>query len=154
MSIRNDNSVEEHAMLTRTDWQPSPELWQKLKPLARQMRKEPTAAEAKLWQRLRKAQIRGVKFRRQFAIDRFIADFCSPQIRLIIEVDGPTHQYSQEEGAIRQAFLESLGFVVVRFTNLDVLNDLPAVLDEIDRVVLTRLEVGEIGFAEGKSTPP
>lgn len=80
-------------MLTRTDWQPSPELWQKLKPLARQMRKEPTAAEAKLWQRLRKEQIRGVKFRRQFAIDRFITDFCSPQIRLIIEVDGPTHQY-------------------------------------------------------------
>lgn len=136
-------------MLTRTDWQPSPELWQKLKPLARQMRKEPTAAEAKLWQRLRKEQIRGVKFRRQFAIDRFITDFCSPQIRLIIEVDGPTHQYSQEEDAIRQVFLESLGFVVVRFTNLAVLNDLPAVVDVIDGVVLERL-----GFAENGPTPP
>ncbi|MCE7989488.1 MAG: endonuclease domain-containing protein [Caldilinea sp. CFX5] len=136
-------------MLTRTDWQPSPELWQKLKPLARQMRKEPTAAEAKLWQRLRKEQIRGVKFRRQFAIDRFIADFCSPQIRLIIEVDGPTHQYSQEEDAIRQTFLEGVGFAVVRFTNLAVLNDLSAVLDVIDGVVLARL-----GFAEGELTPP
>ena len=136
-------------MLTRTDWQPSPELWQKLKPLARQMRKEPTAAEAKLWQRLRKEQIRGVKFRRQFAIDRFIADFCSPPIRLIIEVDGPTHQYSQEEDATRQAFLEGLGFAVVRFTNLDVLNDLPAVLDVIDGVVLARL-----GVVKGELTPP
>jgi very-short-patch-repair endonuclease len=149
MFIHNDNSYQENATLTRTNWQPSPELWQKLKPLARQMRKEPTAAEAKLWQRLRKEQIRGVKFRRQFAIDRFIADFCSPQIRLIIEVDGPTHQYSREEDAIRQAFLEGLGFVVVRFTNLDVLNDLPAVLDVIDGVVLERL-----GFAEVASTPP
>ncbi|MEZ4727133.1 MAG: endonuclease domain-containing protein [Caldilineaceae bacterium] len=111
--------------------------------------KEPTAAEAKLWQRLRKEQIRGVKFRRQFAIDRFIADFCSPRIRLIIEVDGPTHQYSQEEDAIRQAFLESLGFVVVRFTNLDVLNDLSAVLDVIDRVVLTRL-----GLEQPHPNPP
>jgi len=153
MSTHHDNAFEGSAMPTRTDWQPSPELWQKLKPLARQMRKEPTAAEAKLWQRLRKEQIRGVKFRRQFAIDRFITDFCSPQIRLIIEVDGPTHQYSQEEDAIRQAFLESLGFVVVRFTNLDVLNDLPAVLDVIDRVVLARLGLGEIGFAESETTP-
>jgi len=126
-------------MPTRNDWQPSPELWNKLKPLARQMRKEPTAAEAKLWQRLRKEQIRDVKFRRQFAIDRFITDFCSPSIRLIIEVDGPTHQYTQEEDVIRQVFLESLGFEVIRFTNLDVLNDLLATLDVIDGVVLRRL---------------
>jgi len=126
-------------MPTRSDWQPSPELWNKLKPLARQMRKEPTAAEAKLWQRLRKEQIRDVKFRRQFAIDRFITDFCSPSIRLIIEVDGPTHQYTQEEDVIRQVFLESLGFEVIRFTNLDVLNDLLATLDVIDGVVLRRL---------------
>ena len=57
-------------MYDRFQWQPSPELWQKLKPLAHQMRREPTAAEAKLWQRVRKEQIRGVKFRRQFAIER------------------------------------------------------------------------------------
>jgi very-short-patch-repair endonuclease len=109
---------------TRNDWQPSPELWHKLKPLARQMRKDPTAAEAKLWQRLRKNQIRGIKFRRQFAIERFITDFCAPSIRLIIEVDGPTHEYTQAEDAIRQVYLESAGFTVLRFTNLDVLNTL------------------------------
>ena len=68
-------------MPTRTDWQPSPELWQKLKPLARQMHKEPTVAEAKLWQRWRKEQIWGVKFRRQFAINRFITDFRNARIR-------------------------------------------------------------------------
>jgi|SRR5687768_3709689 len=124
--------------MNRSEWQPSSSLWDKLKPLARQMRKEPTAAEDKLWQRLRKNQIRGVKFRRQFAIDRFIADFCSPQLRLIIEVDGPTHQYTQEEDAIRQQVLEHAGFVVLRFTNLDVLNDIAAVLDSIDQVVQQR----------------
>jgi very-short-patch-repair endonuclease len=125
--------------MNRSQWQPSPALWQKLKPLARQMRKEPTAAEFKLWQRLRKDQVRGVKFRRQFAIERFIADFCSPRVRLIVEVDGPTHQYSQEEDAIRQQFLEDVGFHVIRFTNLDVLNNIQAVLDSIDGVVQQKL---------------
>jgi very-short-patch-repair endonuclease len=125
--------------MNRSEWQPSPSLWRKLRPLAQQMRKEPTAAENKLWQRLRGNQIRGVKFRRQFAIERFIADFCSPQLRLIIEVDGPTHEYSQEEDAIRQEVLESVGFEVLRFTNLDVLNNMTAVLDSIDQVVQQKL---------------
>ncbi len=58
------------------------------------MRKEPTAAERKLWERIPREQIRGAKFRRQYVIDRFIVDFCSPAARLILEVDGPTHQYS------------------------------------------------------------
>ncbi len=127
-------------MLTRTDWQPSPDLWHNLKPLARQMRKEPTAAEAKLWQRLRKSQFRDVKFRRQFAIERFIVDFCAPGIRLIIEVDGPTHEYTQAEDAIRQAYLESVGFTVMRFANLDVLNTLDAVVGMVEGVVLVQLD--------------
>jgi very-short-patch-repair endonuclease len=130
---------QEVCMLTRNDWQPSPELWQQLKPLARQMRREPTAAEHKLWQRIRKEQVRGVKFRRQFAIDRFITDFCSPAIRLIIEVDGDIHEYQREEDAIRQAFLESLGFEVLRFSNEDVLTNIEGVLDVIDGVVERRL---------------
>ena len=127
-------------MSTRTEWQPPPELWQRLKPLARQMRKEPTPAEYKLWQRLRNRQILNVKFRRQFAIDRFIVDFCSPEVRMIIEVDGLIHQYTQEEDKIRQEFLESLGFVVLRFTNLAVLNQTQAVVTEIERQVLKRIQ--------------
>lgn len=126
-------------MLPRTEWQPAPELWQKLKPLARQMRKAPTPAEAKLWQYIRKEQIRGVKFRRQYAIDRFIADSCSLEAQVIVELDGPIHQYIQEEDAIRQAFLESLGFVVLRFPNMEVFNNIRAVLDEIDKVVMWKI---------------
>ena len=125
-------------MYTRNDWQPPPELWQKLKPLAQQMRKEPTGAEAKLWQRIRKEQIRGVKFRRQYVIDRFIVDFCSLEVRLILELDGPIHQYTQDEDRIRQSFLESLGFEVLRFPNMEVFNNLQAVLDVIDEAVLRR----------------
>ena len=94
--------TDEPERLTHHDWQPPPALWAKLKPLAREMRKKPTPAEAKLWQRLRRKQVRGIKFRRQFAIDRFITDFCSPAVRLIIEVDGSIHNQQQEYDAIKQ----------------------------------------------------
>jgi very-short-patch-repair endonuclease len=78
----------------------STELWEALKPLARQMRHNPTEAENVLWQRLRDKGI-GVKFRRQHAIDRFIVDFYCAKSQLLIEVDGEIHDYTQEEDAIR-----------------------------------------------------
>lgn len=122
-------------MSSKHSWYSSPELWQKLKPLARQMRKEPTAAEHKLWQRIRGKQVLGYKFRRQHAFERFIVDFYCSETRLIVEVDGPTHEYTPDEDAIRQKFLEGLGFKVIRFTNLEVLKQMEAVLNEIARVL-------------------
>ncbi|MBC8496516.1 MAG: endonuclease domain-containing protein [Anaerolineales bacterium] len=108
-------------MPKNTPWHTPSELWRKLKPLARQMRREPTEAENALWQRLRRKQLLGYKFRRQHAIDRFIVDFYSRGAKLIIEVDGPIHKYTKEEDAIRQEFLESLGFRVIRFNNEEML---------------------------------
>ena len=119
----------------RSDWQTSPELWKKLKPLAREMRKNPTKAERKLWQRIRRKQVYGVKFRRQMPVDRYIVDFCSPSIRLIIEVDGPTHDLTQEADDVRQAYLESVGFDVVRFSNRDVLGNIEGVMETVYAVV-------------------
>jgi very-short-patch-repair endonuclease len=118
------------------NWQPSPAtspppLWAKLKPLARQMRRDPTPAENALWERLRNRQIAGLKFRRQHSIDRFIADFYCADAQIIIEVDGPVHEYTPEEDAIRQEFIESLGFRVLRFTNDDVQQNLDAVIQVI-----------------------
>ncbi|MDF5723437.1 MAG: endonuclease domain-containing protein [Rhizonema sp. PD37] len=98
--------------------------------MARQMRREPTPAEQKLWQKLRNKQL-GFKFRRQHAIDRFIVDFYCGEAELIIEVDGAVHQYTQQEDAIRQEFLESLGLQVVRFRNEDVLDSIDGVLEKI-----------------------
>ncbi len=121
--------------LHRKDFQPPPHLWERLKPLARQMRREPTPAEAKLWGRLRRRQIGGVKFRRQVALGRFIVDFCSFEVRLVVEVDGPIHEYSGEQDALRQEFLEALGFRVLRFTNQAVLNELDAVVEQIAEAV-------------------
>lgn len=112
-------------------WGTNPALWEKLKPLARQMRREPTPAENALWQRLRRQAVAGAKFRRQQPIDRFIVDFYCAETLLVIEVDGPIHQYTVEEDAIRQKFLESLGLEVLRFLNIEVFESVDVVLAQI-----------------------
>ena len=113
-----------------------PELWMKLKPLAREMRHEPTPAENKLWQRLRGRRVQQAKFRRQYAIARFIADFCCLEVRLIVEVDGVIHDYTPEEDAVRQEFLEHQEFHVIRFTNGEVILSLDAVIERIGETIL------------------
>lgn len=115
-------------------WQTPSDLWRKIKPLARQMRKEPTIAENILWQRLRRKQL-GVKFRRQHTIDRFIVDFYCHNAKLVIEVDGPIHDYTLDEDRLRQDYLESLGLCVIRFKNEEVIQLIDLVLDEIIKVL-------------------
>jgi very-short-patch-repair endonuclease len=109
----------------------SPELWEKLKPLAREKRHESTPAEDYLWQQLRGRQVGNAKFRRQHTIGRFIVDFFCVQAKLVIEVDGEIHQYTQEEDAIRQEFIEAHGFTVLRFTNDKVLTHIHTVIQTI-----------------------
>ncbi|MCZ7540518.1 MAG: DUF559 domain-containing protein, partial [Anaerolineae bacterium] len=99
--------------------------------MAQQKRIEPTPAEQALWKRLRKDQLAGVKFRRQHTFGPFIVDFYAHDAGLIIEVDGPIHEYTQQEDALRQEYLESLGLRVLRFRNEDVLDDIERVLQAI-----------------------
>jgi very-short-patch-repair endonuclease len=119
-------------------WKTSPQLWHRLKPLAREMRLNPTPAEDRLWQRLRRSQIHGTPFRRQHTIERFIVDFYCPQAQLVIELDGPIHQYTVEQDAIRQEFLEAQGLQVLRFENQNVFNTLDAVVAIIAEAVAGR----------------
>ena len=114
-------------------WQTDVALWEKLKPIAREQRAVPTEAENTLWQYLRRHNLRGFKFRRQHGIERFIVDFYCAKARLIIEVDGPIHQYQREEDSIRQEYLESHGLKVLRFSNEAVLNN----ADEVEKHILT-----------------
>jgi very-short-patch-repair endonuclease len=109
----------------------SPELWAKLKPLARQMRHDPTPAEEKIWQHLRNRRLNGAKFRRQHAIDRFIVDFYCIEMKLVVEIDGPIHDYTPYEDAIRQEFLEAQGLTVLRFNNDMVMQSIDSVLERI-----------------------
>jgi very-short-patch-repair endonuclease len=97
---------------------------------ARTLRSGMTDAERKLWLTLRGDQT-GVRFRRQLVIGkRYIADFCAPEIGLIIEVDGGQHVDSATE-AERTSFLESCGYTVLRFWNNDVLASTDSVAEAI-----------------------
>jgi very-short-patch-repair endonuclease len=97
---------------------------------AREMRSEPTKAEDRLWYHLRAGQM-GVKFRRQEPIGPYIADFVCLKARLVIEVDGDSHEDEGRDARRDNWFLEH-GWFVLRFWDEDVLDHTDDVLDLID----------------------
>jgi very-short-patch-repair endonuclease len=84
------------------------------------MRLAPTPEDVVVWEALRNRRLDGWRFRRQYAIDRFIVDFYCAEARLIVEVDGPIHAGSVRLDAARQVVLERRGFRVSRLTNAEV----------------------------------
>ena len=131
----------------------SPEKWAVLKEFARNNRKNPTEAEDRLWQELRKEQL-GVKFRRQHAIEDFIVDFVCLEKRLVVEVDGEIHEQQKEYDEMRTAFLEVNGFEVIRFKNDDIFNKSDYVLKEIKGKVAASNPTPALPDGEGASSPP
>ena len=98
---------------------------------ARNLRKAPTSAEDALWQALRGRHFQGLKFKRQVPLLGYTVDFLCFERKLIVEVDGRQHGWFAEYDAGRTEEIERNGFVVLRFTNADVLNDLESVLMRI-----------------------
>ena len=99
---------------------------------ARQLRKESTPAEAKLWAYLRGKKLNEINFRRQHAIGQYIVDFCSVKWKLIIELDGGQHLMSEEYDLERTEFLMAEGYTVLRFWSDKVLNDMSGVISAIE----------------------
>jgi very-short-patch-repair endonuclease len=96
---------------------------------AKEMRREMTGPERRLWYALRAKRLDGAKFRRQVVIDRYIAGFaCRIPSMLIVEVDVETHAAREKQDAARTAFLEERGYRVLRFTNDEVMSNLDGVL--------------------------
>jgi very-short-patch-repair endonuclease len=114
-------------------WRTSPDLWEKLKPIAHKHRRELTVAEKELWKYLKKREIDNFIFRRQHCIGPFIVDFYCYQAKLVIEVDGDIHHFRPEEDKTKQEFLESLGLRVIRFPNEMILNKIQEVLKRIEQ---------------------
>jgi adenine-specific DNA-methyltransferase len=100
---------------------------------ARDLRKRQTEAESLLWYVLRGRRLCGLKFRRQFPIEPFIADFACVEERLIVEVDGGYHDYTYADDQSRQQRLEQSGWKVLRFSNEEVLDDVEAIAIAIAR---------------------
>ena len=92
---------------------------------ARDLRKNQTAAEDRVWDLLRGRRLAGLKFRRQYVLGGYVADFVCIPARLVIEIDGATHSTDEELAgdANRTKEIEENGFQVIRFGNDYVLSD-------------------------------
>jgi len=113
------------------------------------LRQNQTPAESRLWFQLRRKRIAACAFRRQHRLDRYIVDFVCLAARLVIEVDGPSHDITVAEDAHRTRRLESQGFRVLRFANDAVLHDLDSVVRTIEAVLL-----GQIPIEPTETIPP
>jgi very-short-patch-repair endonuclease len=103
---------------------------------ARELRKSMTDAERKLWRGLRMRQMHGYKFRRQFQIGNFIVDFVCLDARVVVEVDGGQHADETYGDAVRDEWLRSQNFRVLRYWNNQVLYELDAVLADVARALV------------------
>ncbi len=130
-----------------------PAIWDTLKRYGRDHRKNPTEAEALLWETLRNRQVDGYKFRRQHSIGSFIADFVCIAQKLVVEVDGDYHNAAEQQDfdKARTFYLNNLGFTVIRFKNEEVLKGLGNVLGEIRRVLTS--PPGPLSDGEGVTSP-
>ena len=97
-----------------------------LKRHARHMRNNPTEPEKRLWRNLSNGQLEGFKFRRQQVIGYSIADFVCPAVKLVVEVDGDTHDEMKDR--LRDDVLADFGYRVLRVSNADVMGNMDGVL--------------------------
>ncbi len=102
---------------------------------ARRLRAEQTPSERLLWAALRRSQFNGLKFRRQHPIGKYIADFACVSKQLVIELDGGYHDVTSEYDTLRQQFLITEGWSVIRFTNEDVTEDVESVVRSIAQAI-------------------
>ena len=104
---------------------------------AKQNRVNSTPAESALWEELRNKKLKGYKFRRQHPVGVFILDFYCHTAKLAIEIDGEYHleQEQQIYDRARTELLNQAGIQELRFTNQDILTNLPSVLGSIIQIL-------------------
>lgn len=104
-----------------------------IKIFARQLRKNQTEMESRLWQYLRDRRLGGYKFRRQHPVSGYILDFYCPEKKVAVELDGGQHDLAEqmEYDQIRTDILEKMGIKVLRYWDNAVLQNLDGVLDDI-----------------------
>ena len=99
------------------------------------LRQNQTEAEVLLWHQLRDKRVGGLRFRRQYRLGPFIVDFVCLSARLVIEVDGPSHELTADADTRRTCWLEDQGFRVLRFSNDQVMCELAGVVQTIGAVL-------------------
>lgn len=104
---------------------------------ARESRKNQTSAEEKLWSLLRNRRVIKRKFRRQHPIGPWVADFACPAIKLVIEVDGPSHDAPDQQAwdEMKTEYLRTSGWRVIRVKNADVYQ----ALGEVEALIIAKI---------------
>lgn len=109
---------------------------------ARELRRTATPAERALWGQLARSQL-GAKFSRQMPVGPWFADFLCRELSLVVELDGFSHDLAPQRDASRDAWMAREGFVVLRFTNADVRENIEGVVSAI------RLDVERLRALKG-----
>ena len=113
---------------------------------AKQLRAAMTRAETLLWRYLKAGHLDGLPFRRQAPMGAFIVDFVCHSARIIVELDGESHDFAQrlQRDQVRDRWLAGRGYAVLRFTNDQVLKNLEGVL----------LTIGDAARIGDRGAPP
>ena len=98
---------------------------------ARQLRNAATPAERLLWRYLSNGGLGGFKFSRQMPLGPYFADFLCRRARLIVELDGYSHDVDHDADARRDAWLKQEGYDVLRFANAEVMSNVDGVVTAI-----------------------
>ena len=102
---------------------------------AQENRRKRTLSERLLWARLRKRRLSGVWFKQQEPMGRYIADFCAPKEKLIVEIDGAAHDDTKAYDDLRDDWFHSLGYRTLRVSAKDVENNIAQVIAEIRKAI-------------------
>jgi len=119
--------------------------WQTVSGYAKENRQGATEAEEILWQELRNRKINGCKFRRQHPVEGYIPDFICLDKKLVVEVDGSYHDTEEQRklDEERTKFFGANGYREIRFTNDEVLNQLPVVLQKLKEALSSEATLNE-----------
>ena len=103
--------------------------------LSRKLRSRSTTAEKRLWNAIRRRSVEGCLFVRQKPLLSYIADFYCSELLLVVEIDGASHDHKRELDINRTLELEEYRITVIRYSNEQIMNDLPRVIIHLSKVV-------------------
>ena len=97
---------------------------------ARELRKNSTDEERKVWEALRNRRFKNLKFRRQHVLEGFVIDFYCNEFKLAVEIDGKVHQKQKGYDELRQCLIEDKGIRFIRITNEEINRDVKILLTQ------------------------
>jgi very-short-patch-repair endonuclease len=103
----------------------------RMKQIARKLRKDMTLAEILLWKEIKGKKVLGYDFHKQKPIDEYVVDSYCPRLKLVLEIDGDSHEGKEESDKIRQEKLESKGLTILRYWDSDVKNNVDGIVEQL-----------------------